>query len=339
MPTPEAAAHAFLKLVGNSSGDEFSATAKSTTTPSDTELLDAYSQAVVNVVETVGLAVLSITGPRNDPRGGSGSGFLLSPDGFALTNSHVAGGRSELVATTYDGDRIDAEVVGDDPATDLALLRLRARDLPFAMLGDSEALKVGQLAIAIGNPFGFRSTVSTGVISALGRSMRGQEGRLIANVVQHTAPLNPGNSGGPLVDSRGRVAGINTAIIAMAQGLGFAVPANTAKWVMTELMQQGRVRRPQLGIRATTGFLSRRLVREWDLLSDQAIEVIEVVPGSPAEKAGIAAGDLVVAIAGRTVENVDELHQVLSRPRATGELELSIIRSERLLEVTVRLDS
>src|SRR5262245_34457034 len=184
----------------------------------DAELLDAYSQAVVRVVRQVGPAVVTV---GEQGRGGVGSGFVITPDGFALTNSHVVDGRNRLRVSTEEGDQLAAEVIGDDPATDLALLRLAARDLPFIELDDAAALQVGQLAIAVGNPFGFRSTVSTGVVSAVGRSMRSREGRLIENVVQHTAPLNPGNSGGPLVDSRSRVVGINTAIIAMAQGPGF----------------------------------------------------------------------------------------------------------------------
>lgn len=304
---------------------------------SDSDLLDAYSQAVVRVVETVSPGVLSINPPRGENRGGSGSGFLITPDGFALTNSHVAGGRKRLTATTSDGDRIDAELVGDDPATDLALLRLQSRDLPVTTLGDSEGLRVGQLVIAMGSPLGFQSTVSTGIVSALGRAMRGQEGRLIENIVQHTAPLNPGNSGGPLVDSRGHVVGINTAVIAMAQGLGFAVPAATAKWVIGELMAHGSVRRPLLGITAGLTPIPRRLIKSLDLLSDQAIEVTTVAPGTPADEAGLEPGDWIVAIHGRTIESIDDLHQILSRPRASDGLLLSIVRRERLLEVVVRL--
>jgi S1-C subfamily serine protease len=220
----------------------------------DADLLDAYSQAVIRVVDAVSPAVIGLAAAEGG-RGGSGSGFLVTADGYGLTNSHVVGGRAGLVATTADGDRLDAQVIGDDPATDLALVRLAARDLPFAPLGDSDALRVGQLLIAIGSPFGFQSTVSTGVVSALNRTMRGEEGRLIENIIQHSAPLNPGNSGGPLVDSRGRVVGVNTAIIAMAQGLGFAVPANTARWVTSELLSHGRVWRLHLGITATMVFL------------------------------------------------------------------------------------
>jgi len=252
----------------------------------DADLLDAYSQAVINVAQNAGPAVIAVAA-RGDQRGGMGSGFLVTPDGYAVTNSHVVHGRHSFTATTEEGDKIPADLVGDDPSTDLALLRLAARDLPYATFGDSQALQVGQLVIAMGNPFGFRSTVSTGVVSALGRAMRSEFGRLIENVVQHTAPLNPGNSGGPLVDSRGRVVGINTAVIAMAQGLGFAIPSSTAAWIVGELAAHGRVRRLSLGITVTAAQLARRLVREHDLLSDTAVEVIEVLPKGPSDLAGL----------------------------------------------------
>jgi S1-C subfamily serine protease len=306
-----------------------------TASPADADLLDAYSRAVIAVVQKISPAVISVAGPRNDPRGGMGSGFLVTPDGYALTNSHVAGGRKKLRAITADGDTLDAAVVGDDPATDLALLRLAARDLPFAELGDSEGLQVGQLVIAMGNPLGFQSTVSTGVISALGRAMRGDTGRRIDNIVQHTAPLNPGNSGGPLLDSRGRVMGINTAIIAMAQGLGFAIPSKTAQWVVGELLGHGRVRRLSLGISATVTALPRRVIREHDLLSERAVEVVEVVRGGAAQAAGIVAGDLLLAVNGRIITDVDDLHQILSGFRAEHRLALSVLRDDRLMEITI----
>jgi S1-C subfamily serine protease len=301
----------------------------------DAELLDAYSQAVIGVVGRVGPAVISVAGHPADGQPGQGSGFVITPDGFALTNSHVVHGRGRLRATTEEGDALDARLVGDDPSTDLALIRLAARDLPHAELGDSDGLRVGQLVIAMGNPFGFRSTVSTGVISALGRAMRSQQGRLIENIVQHTAPLNPGNSGGPLVDSKGRVVGINTAIIAMAQGLGFAVPATTAQWVVGELLAHGRVRRLSLGVTVTIAPIPRRLARELDLLSDQTVEVVEVLPGGPADAAGLSAGDWIVSAAGRVVEDTDDLHRILSSLKAERELALQIIRDERLIEINV----
>ncbi len=301
----------------------------------DADLLDAYSRAVISVVQKISPAVVSVSGPRTDPRGGMGSGFLLTPDGYALTNSHVVSGRPKLRAVTAEGDELDATLVGDDPATDLALVRLLARELPFAELGDSEGLQVGQLVIAMGNPLGFQSTVSTGVISALGRAMRGEGGRRIDNIVQHTAPLNPGNSGGPLLDSRGRVVGINTAIIAMAQGLGFAIPSKTAQWVVSELLAHGQVRRLSLGISATVAMLPRRLIREHDLLSDRAVEVVEVMPGGAAQLAGLMPGDLLLAVNGRIVTEVDDLHQILAGFRADRQFAVSILRGDRLLEIPI----
>jgi S1-C subfamily serine protease len=301
----------------------------------DAALLDAYSQAVIGVVGRVGPAVISVTGHPADGHQGQGSGFLITPDGFALTNSHVAHGRSRLRAITEEGDALDARLIGDDPATDLAVIRVAARDLPHAELGVSDGLQVGQLVIAVGNPFGFRSTVSTGVVSALGRAMRSEHGRLIENIVQHTAPLNPGNSGGPLVDSRGRVAGINTAIIAMAQGLGFAIPASTARWVVGELMSHGRVRRLSLGITITLVPIPRRLVRQLDLLTEQAVEIVEVVPRGPAASAGLEVGDWIVAAGGRIITGADDLHRVLTALKAENEVVLQIVRDERLQELPV----
>ena len=286
------------------------------------------------MVNKIGPAVISVVGPRSDPRGGVGSGFLLTPDGYAMTNSHVVHGRRRFAAVTPEGDTLDADLVGDDPATDLALLRMAAGDLPFAELGDSESLQVGQLVIAMGNPLGFQSTVSTGVISALGRAMRGEEGRLIENIIQH-APLNPGNSGGPLLDSRGRVIGVNTAIVAMAQGLGFAVPAKIAQWVLGELMTHGRVRRLSLGITATVTPLPRRLVREHDLLSDQAVEVVAVTPRGPAEAAGVRSGDLLVAVNRRIIASMDDLHQILSGFPASRQLLITALRGDRLIELPI----
>ena len=303
---------------------------------SDVNVLDAYSQAVIGVVETVSPAVIGIGPLRGEDRGGSGTGFLIAPDGYALTNSHVIDGSQRVTATTSDGDRIDATVVGDDPTTDLALVRLAARDLPFAGLGDSEAIRVGQLVIAMGNPLGFQSTVSTGVVSAVGRAMRGRQGRLIESVVQHTAPLNPGNSGGPLVDSRGRVVGVNTAIVMMAQGLGFAIPANTAKWVVGELLTHGKVRRSYLGVVGTSVAIHRRMVRELDLLSDRAVEVVEVEPRGPASISGVVAGDVIVAINGRVVASVDDLHRLLAAAPSGESMAVSIVRDQRLVELPVR---
>jgi S1-C subfamily serine protease len=303
----------------------------SPSSPSDSDILDAYSQAVINVVENVSPAVISVSGEGP----GSGSGFIVSPDGYAITNSHVVGGRKKFIAQTHDGDRIDAKLIGDDPATDLALLQLASRDLPVVQIGDSEAARVGQLVIALGSPMGLHSTVTTGVISAQGRSLRGNDGRLIENVLQHTAPINPGNSGGPLVDSRGRVLGVNTAIIMLAQGLGFAVPSKAVNWVMTEILEHGQVRRRQLGIAAAVQPLPKAMIRKFDLLTNHGVVVLEVAPGSVAAQAGIRTGDLLVSINDRLIESVDDVHRLLAATPNKATLVLDLIRDERRLDVEV----
>ena len=313
-----------------------------TPAPSDSDILDAYSRAVMGVVDSIGPAVIGVSGARgswNDedqPRG-SGSGVLISPDGLAITNSHVVGGRQKLTATTREGDHIDAKLIGDDPATDLALIQLTSKDLPSAALGDSKSLRVGQLVIAVGNPFGLHSTVSTGVVSALDRSLRGFGGRMIDGIIQHTAPLNPGNSGGPLVDSRGRVVGINTAIIAMAQGLGFSVPSSVAAWVVEELRSHGRVRRVYLGISAAPARLEPSIARELDVLSEFAVGVQGLEQGGPADRAGVREGDIIVEIGGRVVTSIDDLHRAMSRLAGAGSVNLGIVRDRKRVEVDVPL--
>jgi S1-C subfamily serine protease len=294
----------------------------------DAALLDAYSQAVIRVVEMVAPAVISVVGRDADGRGGSGSGFIVTPDGYAITNSHVIDDRPKLAAETVEGDRLRVDVIGDDPATDLAVVRLTASGLPYSQLGDSDALRVGQLVIAMGSPLGLQSTVSTGVVSALGRSMRARDGRLIENIIQHAAPINPGNSGGPLLDSRGLVVGINTAIIAMAQGLGFAIPSKTAEWVLQEILAHGQVRRRQLGIVGQVTRLPRALVRELDLLADQGVEVREVVPRSMAAQAGVRADDVIVALAGRLVTSIDDLHRLMMTVPTDQGFDLTVVRGE-----------
>ncbi|MFZ0050147.1 MAG: trypsin-like peptidase domain-containing protein, partial [Desulfobaccales bacterium] len=241
-----------------------------------------------------------------------------------------------LQATLEDGRTLAGEIVGTDPATDLAVIRVNAAGLPFASLGDSAALRVGQVVIAIGNPFGFQSTVSTGVVSALGRALRSRAGRLIENIIQHSAPLNPGNSGGPLVDSRGRVVGINTAIIMMAQGLGFAIPANTAKWVVSQLLTHGRVRRGYLGLVARQRPLERRLVRFHRLSAESAVEAISVDPQGPAAQAGFREGDLVVSINGQPLISVDDLHRFLAEWPIGKPVTLTVIRGLERLDLRVR---
>ncbi|MDI6852162.1 MAG: trypsin-like peptidase domain-containing protein [Deltaproteobacteria bacterium] len=308
----------------------------------DLELLDAYSRAVISVVDQVGPAVVNITAGPLVPRPGAehmgaGSGVIIAPDGYILTNSHVVQKAERLRVTLTEGSTLAATMVGADPATDLAVIRAHGSLLPHAVLGDSAALRVGQLVIAMGNPLGFQSSVSTGVVSALGRSLRTVEGRLIENIIQHTAPLNPGNSGGPLTDSRGRVVGVNTAIIAMAQGIGFAIPANTAQWVVTQLICYGRVRRGFLGISGRQRPLDRRLVRFHNLTGDFAVEVIAVDPKGPAKKAGVRAGDLIVALNGQPVASVDDLHRFLSEGPFDQALSLAVIRGKERLELSARL--
>lgn len=301
----------------------------------DVDLLDAYSQAVIRVVEGASPAVISLSGRRDERPQGSGSGFIVTPDGFAVTNSHVVAGRSWLIAETVDGDRVDVSVVGDDPATDLALVRLASRDLPTVALGESDVLRVGQLVIAVGSPLGLHSTVSTGVVSALGRSMRGSDGRLIESIIQHSAPINPGNSGGPLLNSRCQVVGVNTAVIAPAQGLGFAVPADTVRWVTAEIMGHGKVRRRTLGIAAEVRRLPRDLVRSFDLLADEAVEVRDVVAGGPADRAGLRVGDLITAVNDRVAAGVDDIHRLLARSAAEPTTELTILRDGKKRQITI----
>lgn len=303
----------------------------------DGEPLDAYSRAVTGVVDAVGPAVVSVTAGRR----GGGSGFAITPDGYVLTNSHVvrgvarAGGGDVAVAFP-DGTGLPARVVGDDPATDLALLRAVGSGLPYATLGDSTSLRPGQLVVAVGNPLGFQSTVSAGVVSALGRALRTQEGRLIESVIQHTAPLNPGNSGGPLLDARGRAVGVNTAIIAAAQGIGFAVPAATALWVVPQLLRHGRVRRGHLGISGRTRPLGRRQARYHEVPGSSAVELVDLVAGGPAARAGLLPGDLIVSAGPAAVADVDDLHRVLAEGDAIGApVILGVLRGVRRLEVEV----
>jgi len=297
-------------------------------------LLDAYSRAVIGVVEAVGPAVVSIgVGRREGALEGAGSGFVIAPDGYLLTNSHVVQGAGQIEATFTDGSRWPAALIGLDPATDLAVVRVQAAGLPCAELGEFSSLRAGQLVIAMGNPLGFQSTVSTGVVSALGRALRSQEGRLIENIIQHTAPLNPGNSGGPLLDSRGKVIGVNTAIIAMAQGIGFAVPADTARWVVSQLLSYGRVRRAFLGIAGRSRPLDRRLVRFHNLERDQAVEAVEVEKRGPAGQAGLRSGEQIVGIAGQPVSSVDDLHRFLGEWPVGQPFRLTFLRGREQLEV------
>ena len=299
--------------------------------------LDAYSAAVVGAVDQVGPAVVSVyvggAAEAAQARGGAGSGVVVTPDGYLLTNEHVVQRVSEARVTFVDGRSVPAVVAGRDPATDLAVLRAQAGALPYAQLASGQRLRAGQLVVAVGNPLGFESTVSAGVVSALGRSLRNRQGRLIEGVVQHTAALNPGNSGGPLVDAAGRVVGINTAIIAMAQGIGFAIPAATAQWVLTEILTQGRVRRAWLGVAARDRPLDKRLVRALGLSATQAVEVLSRESEGPAAASDLHPGDLIVGVGGQVVDGIDALHRLLGRVPPGTTLELGIVRRTQLLTV------
>ena len=306
--------------------------------PEDQALLDAYSRAVIDVVERVGPTVvrLDVTSDQERRRGGTGSGVIVAPDGLVLTNSHVVGGAAQVNATTVDGRSLTARVVGDDPDTDLALVRVDAPvTLPAAPLGNSKLLKRGQLVIAIGNPLGFESTVTTGVVSALGRSLRARSGRLIDDVIQTDAALNPGNSGGPLVSSHGEVVGINTAVIMGAQGICFAVASNTASFVLGELVRHGRVRRAHIGVAAQQFALSRRRRHAAGLTQESAVMVASVEPGSPAEQAGLNAGDVILALDGVVITGADDLIRVLVGDKIGRAIELGVLHngSQRVLSL------
>ena len=294
----------------------------------DAALLDSYSQAVVGVVDRVGPSVVRIDVRRGDgSRGGSGSGVIVAPDGLAITNSHVVQGSRRADVTLLDGRVLQARVLGDDPDTDLAILRLDSdAALPSARLGDSKALHRGQMAIAIGNPLGFDATVTAGVISALGRSLRSKSGRLIEDVIQTDAALNPGNSGGPLVSSSGEVIGINTAIIMGAQGICFAVASNTATFTLTEILRHGRVRRGSIGIGAGTVSLPRRIALRLGLEQKSGATVTAVEPKSPADEAGILTGDIVVAVDGKVVTGVDDIVRTLDAGSIGRALPLDVLR-------------
>ncbi|MGE5625341.1 MAG: S1C family serine protease [Bacillota bacterium] len=302
----------------------------------DAGLLDAYSRAVVAVVASVGAAVVNIGVDTGRGRRGAGSGVMVAPDGYLLTNNHVVERAVGFAVTYTDGAEVRADLVGRDPATDLAVLRAQGNGLPYARLGDSAALQVGQLAIAIGNPLGYESSVSSGVVSAFGRSLPTASGRLIEGMIQHTAPLNPGNSGGALLDSGGKVIGINTAIIAMAQGIGFAIPVNTAQWVLTQLLTRGRVVRGFLGIAGRERPLDRRLVRHLDLPAERAVEIGGLEKGGAADQAGLMSGDIIVTLAGRPVRNIADLQRVLGEIPVGEPAALELVRRAKRLTVDVR---
>jgi S1-C subfamily serine protease len=312
---------------------------------SDAPLLDAYSEALVRAAETVTPAVVNLEirrsphGRRGRGREGHGSGFLFTPDGFLLTNSHVVHRAAGIEVTLADGRKYPADRVGEDPDTDLAVVRLSAPDLKPVALGDSQALRPGQLVIAIGNPYGFQCTVTAGVVSAVGRSLRGRSGRLIDNVIQTDAALNPGNSGGPLVNSRGEVIGVNTAIVLPGQGLSFALAINTAKFIAGRLMRDGRIRRGYLGLGGQDVPLPRSLVRFYNLAVETGVQVVSVEPGSPAERAGLQEGDVIVGFAEQPVPNIDALHRLLTEGQVGVAAPLTVVRyPEKLVLAIVPAD-
>ena len=293
------------------------------------ELFDAYSHAVISAVDLVGPSVVKVDA------GGTGSGFIFAPDGLILTNSHVVARATGIGVTLPDGRDLVADLVGDDPHTDLAVLRVSAPDLIAAPFGDSSALRPGQLVIAIGNPFGFQHTVTAGVVSALGRSLRARTVRLMENLIQTDAALNPGNSGGPLVTSQAQVVGVNTAVILGGQGIAFAVPINTARYVVTALLRDGRVRRSHLGVAGQDTPIPRRLVRLHQLAQDYGVTITAVSEGTAAAEAQLRPGDLVVEFAGEPVRSVDDLHRLLTEERIGELLPLKLLRRGELRRVLV----
>ena len=331
----------YLEEIGNAFSELSATAAPASTIPHpDDSLLDAYSRAVTGAVERVSPSVVNIevhqsagrtrSGEPRERRGG-GSGFIFTPDGLILTNSHVVHDARRIEVTLADGRRMPATSIGDDPASDLAVIRIdNARvdepGLTAAALGNSQQLRVGQLVVAIGNPYGFQSTVTAGVVSALGRSLGSYSGRLIDDVIQTDAALNPGNSGGPLVDSAGRVVGVNTATILPAQGICFAIGINTAKFVASRLLRDGRIRRSYIGVSAQTVPVHRRVVRFYDLPKETGVVVISVEEKSPAQRAGVREGDVIVALEGHPVTGVDDLHRVLTDVRVGVSCSLTVLR-------------
>jgi S1-C subfamily serine protease len=336
-----------LRLVSSNDPEHVGRASHAPDPLTDEQLLDAYSQAVVRVAERVSPAVVNIevqsqqgSTSRSDPRlapdvRGHGSGFLLTPDGFIVTNSHVVHDAAQLTVTLADGRREEAKLIGDDPDTDVAVVRIHAPQLVPARLGDSQTIRVGQLVVAIGNPYGFQCTVTAGVVSALGRSLRSQSGRLIDNVIQTDAALNPGNSGGPLVTSRGEVIGVNTAVILPAQGLCFAIGINTATFVAGRLIKEGRIKRGYLGVAGQNVPLLRHLVRRHTLPVTSGMLVLSVEPHSPAQRAGVRPGDVLVGYAGRPVAGIDDLHRLLVEEQVGRAASLLVIRNGEILTLAI----
>ncbi len=331
------------RMVRALSGDDsVVAPAPAQSAPEDGALLDSYSETVTRAVEKIGPAVVNIRvhktareGQRASESGGAGSGFVIAPDGFILTNSHVVHGADKLEVTQADGQMLPGYLVGEDAETDLAVVRVNASQLAQARLGDSKSIRVGQIAIAIGSPFGFQQTVTAGVVSALGRSMRSQSGRLIDNVIQTDAALNPGNSGGPLVNSRGEVIGVNTAIILPAQGICFAIASNTAEFVAAWLIKDGHIRRSWIGVIGQNAPIHRRVVRFHRLPADYGVLVAGIEPGSPASRAGLREGDVIVAFADEPVSGIDELHRHLVAGAIGVPSQITVVRHTEKLDLVI----
>jgi S1-C subfamily serine protease len=321
--------------------EEQSARPMPTETPSEQQIWDAYSTAVMGAVDRVGPSVVNIEvrhpgrRERSGQAQGSGSGFVFTPDGFILTNSHVVHGASSLEVTMQDGTRHTAVPVGDDPDTDLAVIRISAPQLHPAHLGDSKSIRVGQLVIAIGNPYGFQCTVTAGVVSALGRSLRSRSGRLIDNVVQTDAALNPGNSGGPLVSANGEVIGVNTAMILPAQGICFAIAINTAKLVAGQLIKSGRISRGYIGLAGQNVPILRSFVRFHHLAQENGILVISVEPNGPAQRSGLQEGDIIISYGDQPVTSIDDLHRILTETQIGISSNLSVLRRTEKLEFVI----
>ena len=298
-------------------------------------MLDDYSRTIVSAVDRVTPSVVNIESRANGSRGGSGSGFIIAPDGFILTNSHVVHGAREIVVNLFDGRESRAQLVGDDPDTDLAVIRIDLAQLSHVRLADSETLRVGQIAIAIGNPLGFQASVTAGVISALGRSMHAQSGRLIDNIIQTDAALNPGNSGGPLANSAGEVIGVNTAVIRPAQGICFAIASNTAKFIAGWLIKEGRFRRGYIGVAGQTSPLHRRVARFYHLANESGAMVVSVEKGSPAEQSRMRPDDVIVALNDEPIASVHDLHKKLVGDRIGTPCKLTVLRGTEQLTIYV----
>lgn len=324
----------------SSDGEIFESTQQDNLTLEDNELLDSYSKSVINASSTVSPAVVNInvlTNSRNNAarKSGSGSGFIFTPDGFILTNSHVVHNSSKLEVVLSDGRRYWADNMGDDPDTDLAVIRIDSPDVAPVVFGDSEKIKVGQLVIAIGNPYGFQTTVTAGVISALGRSLRASSGRLIDNVIQTDAALNPGNSGGPLVNSRGEVIGVNTAAILPAQNICFATAINTAKFVAGKLIKDGKIKRSFIGIAGQNIPIHRRIIRFYNLPVEKGILLTSVERNSPAQKAGLSEGDIIIGFNHQPVSGIDDLHKQLTDTQVGKESNIKILRRTEIIDLEI----